>query len=111
MLEKDSNLCTVCASLNRISNLFIDCNPSIVHLDLKCANVMLVSKDKSHMRCKIVDFGTARQISTVTSEECPVFNPTYLAPEVLKSQPYGPPGILPSPFSLPFLPSFSRSFF
>eukprot|EP01127_Copromyxa_protea_P012244 TRINITY_DN3172_c0_g1_i15.p1 TRINITY_DN3172_c0_g1~~TRINITY_DN3172_c0_g1_i15.p1 ORF type:complete len:1850 (+),score=271.92 TRINITY_DN3172_c0_g1_i15:16-5565(+) len=66
-----------------------ECKPPIVHLDMKCQNVMLVSTDPLDMVCKIVDFGTSRVVTTpFLTEPCPVFNPTYLAPELLKSEPY-----------------------
>ncbi|XP_073423197.1 death-associated protein kinase 2-like isoform X1 [Dendrobates tinctorius] len=64
---------------------------SIAHFDLKPENIMLLEKEVSHPKIKIIDFGLAQKI-----EEGAVFKslcgtPQYIAPEVINYEPLGPP--------------------
>mmetsp|Transcript_55482 Transcript_55482/g.154651 ORF Transcript_55482/g.154651 Transcript_55482/m.154651 type:complete len:367 (-) Transcript_55482:189-1289(-) len=62
---------------------------NIVHRDLKPENLLLVSKDENS-DVKIADFGFATHAEgfTITSQ---CGTPGYIAPEILKSIPYGKP--------------------
>ncbi|CAM9791560.1 unnamed protein product, partial [Discosporangium mesarthrocarpum] len=64
---------------------------SIVHRDLKPENLLMVSKNDD-ANLKIADFGfakVARDSSEVLQTQCGT--PGYVAPEILKSVPYGSP--------------------
>ena len=62
---------------------------SIAHRDLKCENLLLVSKESAHLgSIKVADFGFALKINGVKKlPQCGT--PGYVAPEILKSEPYG----------------------
>jgi len=57
-------------------------DPSIVHRDLKCENVLVTE----HMVCKISDFGESRDLSDNTMTI--VGTPFYIAPEVFRGENY-----------------------
>lgn len=61
----------------------------ICHRDIKPENLLLANKDCGIASLKIADFGLARLLddSTLASTTCGT--PGYVAPEVLKQQPYG----------------------
>eukprot|EP01125_Pyxidicula_operculata_P004902 TRINITY_DN1814_c0_g1_i1.p1 TRINITY_DN1814_c0_g1~~TRINITY_DN1814_c0_g1_i1.p1 ORF type:complete len:2509 (+),score=641.73 TRINITY_DN1814_c0_g1_i1:27-7553(+) len=63
-------------------------SPPMAHLDLKSPNIMIKSLDHSSPVCaKLADFGTSQYVKEpITIRK--VDNPTWLAPEILKSQPY-----------------------
>jgi len=67
-----------------------DHTPSIVHLDLKSRNVLLVSKDPNCICAKICDFGTSQFVDPKTGylTESGVDNPVYQAPEILEGKPF-----------------------
>lgn len=62
---------------------------NIVHRDLKCENLLLVSKEDNHLgSIKVADFGFATRVHG--EEELPQCGtPGYVAPEILKHQKYG----------------------
>jgi len=64
---------------------------SIVHRDLKCENLLLVSKESNHLgSIKVADFGFATRVHGL--EKLPQCGtPGYVAPEILKREPYGLP--------------------
>ena len=64
---------------------------SIVHRDLKCENLLLVSKESNHLgSIKVVDFGFATRVNGL--EKLPQCGtPSYVAPEILKHEAYGLP--------------------
>jgi serine/threonine protein kinase len=59
----------------------------IAHRDIKPQNIFLESKD-SHSRIKIGDFGFAKKVHTPKSLTSRCGTPSYVAPEILKNQPY-----------------------
>ncbi|KAG7370871.1 protein kinase [Nitzschia inconspicua] len=59
----------------------------IAHRDIKPQNIFLDSKD-SHSRIKIGDFGFAKKVHTPKSLTSRCGTPSYVAPEILKNQPY-----------------------
>jgi serine/threonine protein kinase len=61
---------------------------SIVHLDLKPENIVL--KDKSAEQLKIIDFGTAQDLSINPRPTVMVGTPEFIAPEVLNLEPCTP---------------------
>ncbi|CAG9319145.1 unnamed protein product [Blepharisma stoltei] len=58
---------------------------NIVHRDIKLENILLVSKS-SDIEIKIIDFGLACESNGSLTMRCG--SPGYLAPEILKLQPY-----------------------
>jgi serine/threonine protein kinase len=59
----------------------------IAHRDLKPQNIFLDSRD-SHSSVKIGDFGFAKKCHTPKSLTSRCGTPSYVAPEILKNQPY-----------------------
>lgn len=62
---------------------------NIVHLDLKPENIVL--KDKMDKQLKIIDFGTARDLSLEKNVKVMVGTPEFIAPEALNFEPIGCP--------------------
>lgn len=60
----------------------------VVHRDLKPENLLLVS-DEDDSDIKIADFGLAKRIKDLVPNEPPCGTPAYVAPEILRNQPYG----------------------
>lgn len=61
----------------------------IAQRDLKPQNLMLLSRDDSHVETmKLGDFGFARRVHTPSSLVSRVGTPTYVAPEILKNIPH-----------------------
>ena len=62
---------------------------SIVHRDLKCENLLLVTKESDHLgSIKVADFGFATRVHGL--EKLPQCGtPGYVAPEILKNESYG----------------------
>jgi len=60
----------------------------IVHRDLKLANILLNSNEEGVLDIRIADFGLAKKLKPgqFISEKCGT--PTYIAPEVLRGDPY-----------------------
>lgn len=64
---------------------------SIIHRDLKPENLLLVSKEND-ANLKIADFGFAKKHHAHNTElRAQCGTPGYVAPEILKSRPYGAP--------------------
>jgi serine/threonine protein kinase len=63
-------------------------NKYIVHRDLKLANILLNSIEEEVLDIRIADFGLAKKLrpGQLISEKCGT--PTYIAPEVLRGEPY-----------------------
>lgn len=62
--------------------------PPIAHLDVKTPNVLISSLDPgAYAVAKLSDFGTSEQFENVINVR-KVDNPSWLAPEILNSQPY-----------------------
>jgi serine/threonine protein kinase len=59
----------------------------IVHLDLKPENIVL--KDRTAAQLKIIDFGTAQDLSINPKPSVMVGTPEFIAPEVLNLEPCG----------------------
>jgi serine/threonine protein kinase len=60
----------------------------VVHRDLKPENLLLVADDDDS-DIKIADFGLAKRVSDLVPDEPPCGTPAYVAPEILRNQPYG----------------------
>ncbi len=60
----------------------------IVHRDLKPENLLLMSLDND-ADIKICDFGFAKRIVDLSPEETACGTPGYVAPEILRGDPYG----------------------
>jgi len=60
---------------------------NIAHRDLKPQNLLLRSKE-NHAEVKIADFGFAKKVHTPKSLNSRCGTPSYVAPEILKNQPY-----------------------
>ena len=63
---------------------------SLVHRDLKAANVMLTWDAQRDATVRIVDFGISKQVATTTSTM--IGTPLYMSPEVIRC------AIWPQPF-------------
>ena len=64
-------------------------SPPLIHRDLKSPNVLMAAKsaDDAQIVAKVTDFGLSKQISgDIAGRE--VFNPDWLAPEVILDKPY-----------------------
>ena len=59
----------------------------IVHRDLKLENIFVKKTEKQGLICKIGDFGLARFLDMNANSNCGTQN--YMAPEILRSIPYG----------------------
>ena len=59
----------------------------IVHRDLKLENIFVKKTEKQGLVCKIGDFGLARFLDLNANSNCGTQN--YMAPEILRSIPYG----------------------
>lgn len=62
---------------------------NIVHRDLKPENLIYSSPHEDAI-IKITDFGLAKYVKTAENMRTPCGTPGYVAPEILKSEPYGP---------------------
>mmetsp|Transcript_6791 Transcript_6791/g.14531 ORF Transcript_6791/g.14531 Transcript_6791/m.14531 type:complete len:365 (+) Transcript_6791:34-1128(+) len=60
----------------------------VVHRDLKPENLLLTSEDDD-ADIKIADFGFAKKISELEQQEVACGTPGYVAPEILRGDPYG----------------------
>ncbi|CAM9615846.1 unnamed protein product, partial [Phaeothamnion confervicola] len=63
-------------------------NVGVVHRDIKPENVLLASQDNDH-DIKLADFGLAQAVSSSAVLLMQCGTPSYVAPEILKAQPYG----------------------
>ena len=59
----------------------------IVHRDIKLENIFVRKNEKGGLLCKIGDFGLARFVEMTANSNCGTQN--YMAPEILRSTPYG----------------------
>jgi len=60
----------------------------VVHRDLKPENLLLTS-EKDDADIKIADFGFAKRITQLAPDETACGTPGYVAPEILRGDPYG----------------------
>lgn len=60
----------------------------VVHRDLKPENLLLCSEENDH-DIKFADFGFAKHVKDLQPKEVACGTPGYVAPEVLRSDPYG----------------------
>ena len=69
-------------------------DPPLIHKDLKSPNILLAgTKHDDLIVAKVADFGISGKLysdkfKAITAKEREVENPTWLAPEVIKAQPY-----------------------
>ena len=61
---------------------------NIIHRDLKPDNILKCSKDPENNELRIADFGLAKRLvpNELLSLKCGT--PSYIAPEILRNQPY-----------------------
>lgn len=59
----------------------------VVHRDLKPENLLL-TRDDDDGDIKVADFGFAKRISDLQTQEVPCGTPGYVAPEILRGDPY-----------------------
>ncbi len=62
---------------------------NIIHRDIKPENLLYSTKDPNTAMIKVSDFGLARFISQETLASTACGTPGYVAPEILRLQPYG----------------------
>ncbi|PKI70980.1 hypothetical protein CRG98_008561 [Punica granatum] len=84
-LTWDQRLCIAVDAAKGLDYLHNDCNPPIIHRDIKTANILL----DEHLQAKISDFGLSRIFSStdgtfITTD--PVGTRGYLDPEYCKSR-------------------------
>jgi len=81
--EKDAR------DLAKILLVAVDCmhKSGVVHRDIKPQNIFLESKD-DNSAIKVGDFGFAKRVHTPKSLTQRCGTPSYVAPEILKNQPY-----------------------
>jgi serine/threonine protein kinase len=60
----------------------------VVHRDLKPENLLLVADDDDS-DIKIADFGLAKRLTDLKPNEPPCGTPAYVAPEIIRNEPYG----------------------
>lgn len=65
-------------------------NRGIIHRDIKLENIMMTDKTKFAVP-KIIDFGLAKILSKSETSSDPFGTIGYVAPEILKSEPYSFP--------------------
>ena len=70
--------------LNYIHSL----NPSIIHRDIKQANVLMHVTNEGDVVYKLCDFGLARELEVDRNARTFLGTPTTIAPEVVGRQPY-----------------------
>merc|ERR1711916_156784 len=69
---------------NAMCYLHFDCQPAIVHRDLKSPNVLLTVD----LQVKLADFGLARHLQTSAEMTKGIGTASWTAPEILRSQNY-----------------------
>jgi calcium/calmodulin-dependent protein kinase I len=67
---------------------FLHQDKGIVHRDLKPENILMSSK-ADDADIKVADFGFAKRINELSSRESPCGTPGYVAPEIIRGDPYG----------------------
>jgi len=72
-----------CIQIARAVAFMHSCNPPILHRDLKSPNVLIFSADPDSSLVKIADFGSAC-LAPLPVNGRVVFNPRWLAPEILR---------------------------
>jgi len=71
--------------------------PPLLHRDIKSPNILLAATNpNAFVVAKVADFGLTGQVFTesmkaVKSNERAVENPTWLAPEIIREEPYATP--------------------
>jgi len=74
----------ICAGLGHAHNA----DPPVIHRDVKPANVFLHGGSRSDAKVKLLDFGIANVLGTARSGEEVAGTPRYMAPEVLRNEPF-----------------------
>eukprot|EP01125_Pyxidicula_operculata_P006879 TRINITY_DN2359_c0_g1_i1.p1 TRINITY_DN2359_c0_g1~~TRINITY_DN2359_c0_g1_i1.p1 ORF type:complete len:1423 (+),score=357.36 TRINITY_DN2359_c0_g1_i1:201-4271(+) len=85
MAIREKLILDVCEGGNFLHTL----HPPVIHRDLKSPNILLSKMNDGTLVCKIADFGLSRGLVWNGKLEGKVVdNPIWLAPEILKHQPY-----------------------
>ena len=82
---------TTCRIMHQIMSCILYChNNNIVHRDLKPENILLADEDcnQDNISIKLIDFGTSVISSPQQKLKGCYGTPYYIAPEILKKEPY-----------------------
>lgn len=87
-LEEWESVCFVKQILNAVDYLH---DRNIAHFDLKPENIMLLDKDKTPQRIKLIDFGLAQRIAPGEEYKNMHGTPEFVAPEIIAYEVIGLP--------------------